>query len=229
MSHTSTAIAINWESEAVLSQIATKISKPLREIIRLSRYIHAQTEQRDAETNRLSAIVLESSAQLETLVAHIAKAEEQKQIEIVVRNKFQFPHLYQWQDTIKQVSPLDDLLLTDSDNPRIPKVDLKWLLQLERTVLEHLESSVLSVSWLAQEMMVSERQLFRKIDKYTGLTPNNYIRSLRLHEAKRLLEDFACTTVSEVASRVGMQDPYYFSKLFRKEFGCKPKAYLHHN
>ncbi|MBK6948963.1 MAG: helix-turn-helix transcriptional regulator [Haliscomenobacter sp.] len=225
MNQMSAAAMINWESEAVLSQIADKISRPLKEIIRLSRYIYAHTEQGDAETNRLSAIVLESSAQLETIVANIIKAEKQKQIEIVVRNKFQFPHLYQWLEALEESSPLDDIL-AKSDAFRIPKSELSWLLRLERTILEHLESSMLSISWLAQEMMVSERQLFRKIEKYTGLTPNNYIRKIRLWKARRLLEDYACTNVCEVAIRVGIRDPYYFSKLFAKEFGKMPRQYL---
>jgi AraC-like DNA-binding protein len=225
MNYTSTAAVINWESEAILTQIADKIHRPLKEIIRLSRYIHDNTEKRDFETNRLSGIVLESSAQLEAIVANIVAAEKQKQIEVVVRNKFQFPHLYQWQNANQDAASLDDIL-TESDNPPVPKVDLEWLLNLERTVLEHLENSMLSVSWLAQEMMVSERQLFRKIEKYTGLTPNNYIRQLRLWKAKHLLDDYACTSVSEVAYRVGIKDPYYFSKLFAKEFGAMPKRYL---
>lgn len=221
----SAASIIDWESEAVLSQIADRIHHPLKEIIRLSRYIHAHTEQRDAETNRLSAIVLESSAQLETIVANIVKAEKQKQIEIVVRDKFQFPHLYQWSEAVEESSPLDEIL-TKSEASCIPKTEINWLLRLERTVLERLESSLLSISWLAQEMMVSERQLFRKLDKYTGLTPNNYIRKIRLWNARRLLEDYACTSVCEVASRVGIRDPHYFSKLFAKEFGRMPKQYM---
>ena len=225
MNYTSTAAVINWESEAILTQIADKIHRPLKEIIRLSRYIQDNTEKRDFETNRLSGIVLESSAQLEAIVANIVAAEKQKQVEVVVRNKFQFPHLYQWKNAIEEVSPLDKVF-AETDNPPVAKADLLWLLQLERAVLDHLEDSMLSVSWLAQEMMVSERQLFRKIDKYTGLTPNNYIRQVRLWKAKQLLEDYACSTVNEVASSVGLRDPYYFSKLFKEEFGVKPVDYL---
>ena len=59
---------INWESDAVLSQIADQINKPLSEIIRLTRHIQDRSKQGDVETNRLSAIMLESSEQLESLV-----------------------------------------------------------------------------------------------------------------------------------------------------------------
>lgn len=216
--------AINWESEAVLSQIADKIHKPLAEIIRLTRYM--QAKQDDAETNRLSAIMLESSEQLESLVDAILQAERQKQIQVVVNDKFKYPALYSF-DTEAAKRPNDPLaqLGTPSEN-RVSKADLEWLMQLERTVVAHIDDAMLCLPWLANELAVSERQLFRKVEKYTGMTPNKYVRKLKLHTAKKLLEDFACTTLNEVTVRVGMKDPYYFSRLFIKEFGVSPKKYL---
>jgi AraC-like DNA-binding protein len=99
-------------------------------------------------------------------------------------------------------------------------------MQLEQTVVEHIDDALLSISWLSVELAVSERQLFRKVEKYTGLTPNNYIRKIRLWKAKQLLENYTYSTVNEVSTAVGMKDPYYFSKLFKGEFGVKPKAYF---
>ncbi|WP_367393034.1 helix-turn-helix domain-containing protein [Lewinella sp. LCG006] len=225
MMTTATTTAINWESEAVLSQIADQIHKPLAEIIRLTRYI--QTKQEDTETSRLSAIMLESSEQLESLVEAILQAERQKQIQIVVHHKFRYPKLYCF-DTEAVQRPQDSL-----DNPesysenRISKADLEWLMQLERTVADHLDDAMLCVPWLADELAVSERQLFRKVEKYTGLTPNKYVRKLKLHHAKALLESYTYSTISEVAGAVGMKDPHYFSKLFKEEFGIKPMEYFH--
>lgn len=217
---------INWESEAVLSQIADQIHKPLAEIIRLTRHIQHRSEQKDIETNRLSAIMLESSEQLESLVADILRMEEQKLIQVIVRNKFKYPELY----TLgANTMPTTAKLLANSHpmaQRRIAKADLEWLMQLETKVLENLTTSFLCVPWLAEELAVSERQLFRKIEKYTGLTPNKYIRNLKLHRAKTLLENYAYSTVNEVALAVGLRDPYYFSKLFKEEFGRKPKDYL---
>lgn len=215
--------AINWESEAVLSQIADKIHKPLAEIIRLTRYI--QTKQDDTETSRLSAIMLESSEQLESLVAAILQAERQKQIQIVVHNKFKYPELYSF-DTEAAQRPHD--LINNQDHTsenRVSKADMEWLMQLERTVVDHLDDAMLCVHWLADELAVSERQLFRKIERYTGLTPNKYVRKVKLHQAKKLLESYVCSTVTEVTIAVGMKDPYYFSKLFKEEFGSMPSMF----
>lgn len=218
---------INWESEAVLSQIADKIHKPLAEIIRLTRYIQTKSRQEDVETNRLSTIMLESSEQLETLVQDIIRMEQQQRIQVVVHNKLKYPELYTF-DTNNSTAASKHLAESSigGESKRVSKADLAWLIELETKVQEHLSSSMLCVPWLAAELAVSERQLFRKVDRYTGLTPNNYIRKIRMWKAKQLLESYACTTVNEVAATVGVKDPYYFSKLFVEEFGVKPKLYL---
>jgi AraC-like DNA-binding protein len=108
----------------------------------------------------------------------------------------------------------------------VARADLEWLMELEKTILDHLDASFLSVPWLAEELAVSQRQLFRIVEKYTGLTPNRYIRNLRLHKARTLLRNYAYKTVNEIAQAVGIRDPYYFSRLFKKEFGVMPKELL---
>ena len=45
-------------------------------------------------------------------------------------------------------------------------------------------------------------------------------------DAKELLENYTYSTVNEVACAVGLKDPYYFSSIYKKEFGKKPKEYL---
>jgi len=85
---------------------------------------------------------------------------------------------------------------------------------------------MLNISWLATQMTISERNIFRKIEKFTGLTPNNYIRSLRLCKAKELLENYTLSTFKEVACAIGLKDPHYFSNLYKKQFGIKPKDYF---
>ena len=218
--------AINWESQRVLSQIANQINQPLEDIRRLLRHIQSKTANTDVETNRLSAIMLESSEQIESLLDDILKIEANNRIEVLVHNKFRHPGLYRFDHN--NDNTLSGLLESDvpTDESRISKADLDWLIQVEKTILDNIDFYGLNVSWLAKQMAVSERQIFRKIDKYTGLTPNKYIRSLRLFKAKELLENYTFSTVNEVASAVGLKDPYYFSNLYKKQFGKKPKEYL---
>ena len=45
---------------------------------------------------------------------------------------------------------------------------------------------------------------------------------IRLEHAKELLEKGACNSIQEVAQRVGYDDAYHFSKLFKKKYGLPP-------
>ncbi len=54
-----------------------------------------------------------------------------------------------------------------------------------------------------------------------GMPPHRYLLTTRLKEASWLLRHTALT-VSEIAERTGFSDPFYFSRLFKKEFGRSP-------
>jgi len=55
----------------------------------------------------------------------------------------------------------------------------------------------------------------------TGEPPMSFIRKLRLHKAKTLLQTTELN-VSEIAYDLGFTDPHYFSRAFKKEFGMPP-------
>ena len=144
----------------------------------------------------------------------------------MVRDKFRFPNLYTFDEmNLNSSNNLAQQINENSEN-RISKADLEWLIQLETTIVDNIDFYGLCLPWLASQLAVSERQIFRKIEKFTGMTPNKYIRNFKLYYAKELLEKYTYSTVNEVACAVGMKDPYYFSSLFKKEFGKKPKEYL---
>ena len=102
----------------------------------------------------------------------------------------------------------------------------QWIKQVEAICTREIGNSDFVITLLANELSMSERQLYRKLNKLTGLTPNNYLRELRLHKAMELLESKTLPTVAEVAFAVGFETPAYFSRLFKKRFGKSPKLYL---
>jgi transcriptional regulator GlxA family with amidase domain len=71
---------------------------------------------------------------------------------------------------------------------------------------------------------LSERSFKRRFAKATGMTPIEYVQTLRLEEAKQILEttDLA---VEAVANEVGYEDPSYFGRLFRRTVGLTPAQY----
>ena len=68
---------------------------------------------------------------------------------------------------------------------------------------------------------------FRKIfSGVCGMSPQKYIESKRLTQAKAIFDSRDFSSVREVAESVGYADPLYFGKLFRKQYGVPPSEYL---
>lgn len=67
--------------------------------------------------------------------------------------------------------------------------------------------------------------LYRKLRGLTGYPPNEYLRMLRMKKAAELLLSPDNLTVAEVAYQVGINDPFYFSKCFKAQFGIAPSFY----
>jgi AraC-like DNA-binding protein len=63
--------------------------------------------------------------------------------------------------------------------------------------------------------------LFRR---HTGFAPIDFLIRLRVQQSCRLL-DTTAMSVSDIANRVGYEDPYYFTRCFRRVMGCAPRQY----
>ena len=78
---------------------------------------------------------------------------------------------------------------------------------------------------LAEELELSQRQLYRKIDAISGSTVRDFIMRIKMEEAANLLKN-SNLNISEVAYRVGYSEPSNFSRTFAKHFGCSPTKYV---
>lgn len=85
-------------------------------------------------------------------------------------------------------------------------------------------SKEICVADYAKQQHMSVSWFIRTFKRYTGLPPMQYILSLRMTNARLLLEESGCN-VSEVAAIVGFENPLYFSRLFKKTFGISPAQY----
>ena len=74
---------------------------------------------------------------------------------------------------------------------------------------------------LALQLHISESQLYRKLKATSGKSSALFIRSIRLQKAKELIQT-TNKTISEIAYDVGFNDPSYFSRAFKEEFGHPP-------
>jgi len=77
---------------------------------------------------------------------------------------------------------------------------------------------------VAQAVGVSENYLSQIFHHELGITPWEYLNRLRILKAREYLRG-TCQSVTEIACRVGFNDPAYFSRVFKKVLGVSPQAY----
>lgn len=102
--------------------------------------------------------------------------------------------------------------------------DRKFRELLDTWLANHLADSQLNIDGFAESMGYGRTTFYKKMKKVVGTTPNEYIRSLRMNKAAELLKDDRLT-IAEVGYKVGIADPYYFSKMFKSFFGVSPSKY----
>lgn len=105
------------------------------------------------------------------------------------------------------------------------KREREFLRQVFVAIEKRLDDPGLRTGDLAQEMMLSNTQLWRKIKAITGASAGEIIERVRLDKAAELIE-LGHLSISEIAYEVGYSDPSYFTKRFSRRFGEVPSAYL---
>lgn len=103
--------------------------------------------------------------------------------------------------------------------------DEKFLSNIIRLIEDHLSDADLNVNALCELSGISNKQIYRKVKQLTGMTPVEYIKSIRMKKAAMLLQQKKFT-VAEVMYMVGFSNHSYFSKCFQAEFGKTPKQYM---
>ncbi|MFN8208410.1 MAG: ATP-binding protein [Bacteroidales bacterium] len=104
-------------------------------------------------------------------------------------------------------------------------MDAEFLGTAQEIILSNLGIADFSVQKLFLELGMSERTAQRKIKSITGLSPNEFIRTVRIKQAAKLLLDRK-ETISEVAYRTGFNSLSYFSRAFHDVMGLSPSEYL---
>lgn len=109
-------------------------------------------------------------------------------------------------------------LLTAS-NPK----EGRFLQKVNATIMGKIGDERFDANALSTELAMSRAQLLRRLKKLTGLSPGQYIKSIRLQKAKEMLE--ADVTVSEAAYESGFGTLSNFTKVFREKYGITPSQW----
>ena len=120
-------------------------------------------------------------------------------------------------------APVIDII--DENKLEIPQRDSQFLKMVEDLLDKHLTEPEFSVDEFAAMAKTGRTLFFKKVKFLTGYSPNELIRVRRMTKAAELLKTYKYN-VSEVSYMVGINDPFYFSKCFKAQFGCSPSHYL---
>lgn len=102
--------------------------------------------------------------------------------------------------------------------------DKEFAEKLSLILEKNMSNADFSVDDFAQLMKVGRTIFYKKVKGVTGYSPNEYIRVIRMKKAAELLQTGELT-VSEISYKVGINDPFYFSKCFKTQFGVAPSVY----
>jgi signal transduction histidine kinase/DNA-binding response OmpR family regulator len=120
-------------------------------------------------------------------------------------------------------------LATTIEKPKLEEVlnvDQEFVKKMHSIIDKNISDSLLSVSYLAHQLNLTERQLLRKVKALTGYTPIQFIQEVRLQKAKRMIESNLVNNVSEACFKVGFEKVKYFSSLYINRFGKRPSDSL---
>lgn len=95
----------------------------------------------------------------------------------------------------------------------------------------HMEDSNLTLKWIAENYLyMNVNYVSRCFLKETGQKFSSYLMNLRVQKAKEILSSQGNEKIQDVAELVGCgNNPYYFSKIFKKCTGMTPSAYVRKN
>lgn len=112
--------------------------------------------------------------------------------------------------------------MTDRDSGMVQHED-SFCLEIEEYISLHYREPV-SLETIAAAFYLSPYYLSHLFKLETGYNFKQYLTRMRIGEAQKLLDE-SDIRISEIAGKVGYEDPAYFSKSFFRETGMTPREY----
>lgn len=167
------------------------------------------------------------------LTAHTAQEHELRGLEIgaddYITKPFNFDILMLRINKILELrnsrqSKFKDQIEIKPSEITITPLDEKLIKNAVKLVEYNIDNSDYSVEKLSKELGISRVHLYKKMTSLTGKSPIEFIRIIRLKRAAQLLRE-SQLNISEVAYKVGFNNPKSFSKYFKEEFDILPSQY----
>jgi AraC-like DNA-binding protein len=112
---------------------------------------------------------------------------------------------------------------------KIDKIEIKsnddvLMNKIIEMINQHIDDAALNVEMIGQEVGISRAHLHRKMKEMVGLSPSDFVRTIRLRKACEILRS-TDNDVTQVAYSVGFTSQTHFSTAFKKFTGMSPSEY----
>ncbi len=114
----------------------------------------------------------------------------------------------------------------EADKQEVEKHTKSFMTSIMEVMEQHYSDSEFGVHELAKAMGMNRSALSKRLNAESGLPTAQFIRNYRLDVAKKMIaKNFANRNITEIAYRVGFNDPKYFTRCFTRQYGTSPSSY----
>lgn len=114
----------------------------------------------------------------------------------------------------------------EADRKQVAEKERPFMDIVMEVMEKNYDNSEFGVQELADEMRMNRSVLSKKLNSEAGQPTAQFIRNYRLDIAKKMItENAANRNITEIAYRVGFNDPKYFTRCFTKQYGVSPSSY----
>jgi YesN/AraC family two-component response regulator len=182
----------------------------------------------DEKTSHIPIILLtaksEQQSKLEGLETgaddYLTKPFDTKELQIRINNLISIRRKLQ-----EKYSRVDFIPVKKVEEKKLSDLEEQFMSKVLQVIQTHLAEEEFSIEQFGKEVGMSRMQLHRKLKALTGKSASNYLRSIRLNKAKKMIEEQK-GSISEIAYSVGFSSPQYFTRSFKDEFGYPPSEML---
>lgn len=190
----------------------------------MSGYELTRILKQDERTSHIPIILLTAKSQQESKLegleagadVYLTKPFDAKELLIRIHNLINIQK--KLQDKFKKD---DFILFKRKQEKKLSNLEEQFMNKVLEVIENHLGEEDFTIEQFGSDAGLSRVQLHRKLKALTGKSASNYLRSVRLLKAKKMLEEKE-GTISEIAYSTGFSSPTYFTRCFKEEYGYLP-------
>jgi DNA-binding response OmpR family regulator len=183
-----------------------------------------RTLKNDEKTSHIPIILLtaksEQESKLEGLETgaddYLTKPFDTKELRIRIKNLINIRRELQ-----KKYCKGDYIPGKKEEEKKLSNLEEQFMHKVMEVIEGHISEEEFSIEQFGKEVGMSRVQLHRKLKALSGKSASNYLRSVRLSRAKKLIKEEK-GNISEIAYSVGFSSPAYFTRCFKEEYGYPP-------